>query len=195
MNPVTAVLVAVISYLAGSIPFSYLFVRWAKVIDLRKFGDGNVGATNASKAAGKAVGTAAFLFDVIKGVFPVFFARVVFKLPDTLCVIAGICSIAGHNWPVFLGFKGGKGLSTTMGVLGALVPIEAALFLAPLFILYFILKRWVFSMMLIGPLLPVICWLMKRSPSLIWGTAAIIALIFVHAAENAKSAWRDARNS
>lgn len=180
-------------YLVGSVPFSYLIVRWAKGIDIRKSGDGNVGASNVSRIAGGKAGTAAFLCDLVKGLAAVLLAKYVFRLSETDAVITGVCAIAGHNWPVFLGFKGGKGLSTTMGVVGTLAPVECAILLIPLFLLYLVLKRAIACVLIIGPILPVICLLTKRPPGIVIGTAAILALVYINGFENAKEAWAGLR--
>ena len=152
-----------IGYFIGSIPFSFLIAKWTKGIDLRRFGDGNVGASNVSRAVSRKAGIAAFLCDVIKGVFPVFLSQWILKLPDYAVVLAGLAAISGHNWPIFLKFKGGKGLSTTIGVMGTLVPIESVILLIPLFFVYIFLKHGILSVMIVGPFLPFVCWLAARS--------------------------------
>jgi len=123
----------IISYLLGSIPTAYIFGRVLKGIDIRKFGSGNVGATNALRVLGKGPGICVLLLDVFKG-----FAAVVFlgnlilakniSISDAaLRVILGLICVSGHNWTVFLGFKGGKGMATTLGVLFGLAAKIAGL--------------------------------------------------------------------
>jgi len=113
----------IISYLIGSIPTAYIFGRVLKGIDIRKFGSGNVGATNALRVLGKGPGIIVLALDIIKGLVPVIFLadslfpKVNFTSADILRIIIGISCICGHNWTVFLNFKGGKGIATTLGVL------------------------------------------------------------------------------
>jgi glycerol-3-phosphate acyltransferase PlsY len=115
----------IISYLVGSIPTAYIFGRLLRGIDIRKFGSGNVGATNALRVLGKGPGIIVLALDIIKGFLPVIllgnfiYPRSGMKT-DMVFVILGIACIIGHNWTLFLGFKGGKGIATTLGVLIAL---------------------------------------------------------------------------
>jgi glycerol-3-phosphate acyltransferase PlsY len=106
-----------ISYLIGSVPTAYLFGRFLKGIDIRTQGSGNVGATNAVRVLGKPVGLAVLAIDIIKGFLPVFFVADLFGGSDSTRFVFGAAAIAGHNWPVFLGFRGGKGVATSLGVL------------------------------------------------------------------------------
>ena len=107
------------AYALGSVPFSYLIVKLAKGRDVRTVGSGNAGATNVMRAAGKAAGAAALLLDCGKGVAAVTAAR---ALGASGLVVGGaaVAVVAGHIYPVFLGFRGGKGVATASGALGAL---------------------------------------------------------------------------
>jgi len=114
----------VASYLIGSIPTAYLFVRAIKGEDIRKFGSGNVGATNALRILGKEIGILVLLIDMLKGFIPVvFLSTMIMPLTgpviseDTLSLLLGVAAISGHIWTVFLKFKGGKGVATMLGVL------------------------------------------------------------------------------
>jgi len=115
----------IISYLVGSIPTAYIFGRLLRGIDIRKFGSGNVGATNALRVLGKKTGLTVLALDIVKGLIPVLFLgnfiypRAGMPL-DIVFVVLGMACIIGHSWPLFLGFKGGKGIATTLGVLIAL---------------------------------------------------------------------------
>lgn len=119
MNILTAIL---LSYLIGSIPFAFLLAKFLKKIDLRKVGSGNIGATNLARVVGYKIGSIGLLLDVLKGIIPVAylanFTQPPFNLSqDSLRLILGIVSICGHNWTIFLNFKGGKGIATSLGVL------------------------------------------------------------------------------
>jgi glycerol-3-phosphate acyltransferase PlsY len=102
-----------ISYLVGSIPWAYIFGRLLKGIDIRQFGSGNVGATNALRVLGRSPGIVVLVLDILKGVLTV----VILGQSEILSIVFGLCCICGHNWTVFLKFKGGKGVATTLGVL------------------------------------------------------------------------------
>ncbi|SFH61254.1 glycerol-3-phosphate 1-O-acyltransferase PlsY [Planctomicrobium piriforme] len=120
------VLAALGSALLGSIPFSLLIARFAGGIDLRKVGSGNVGATNVARTLGWKWGTLALLCDAAKGVVPVllFPALMTTASPglDNERVLCGVCAILGHMFPPWLGFKGGKGVATALGVVTVLAP-------------------------------------------------------------------------
>ena len=103
------------AYLLGSIPFAWLLVRWAGRGDVRRVGSGNVGATNALRAAGWKVALPIALLDVGKGVAAVLLMRAVAPNPDWVAA-AGLAAVVGHCFPVWLGFSGGKGVATAAGV-------------------------------------------------------------------------------
>jgi len=118
MNPLFLAISAVLAYLIGSIPVAYIFGRVLKGIDIREHGSGNMGATNAFRVLGKGPGSVVLVLDIIKGIIPVTLVSNAFGLQDALSlVIISVASVAGHNWTVFLGFKGGKGMATSLGVL------------------------------------------------------------------------------
>jgi glycerol-3-phosphate acyltransferase PlsY len=106
--------IAIISYLLGNISFAYILGKIFTKKDVRDFGSGNAGATNAIRAFGKKIGAMVFIGDVLKGVIAVLIGR---SLGETGVYLAGAMVIIGHNWPVFLNFKGGKGVATTIGVM------------------------------------------------------------------------------
>ena len=106
------------AYLLGSIPFGLVLCKLLGKPDPRTAGSGNIGATNVARLAGKLVGVATLLLDVAKGAVPVFLAAA--WLPDWQCAMVGLAAFTGHCYPLYLGFKGGKGVATAMGVYLAL---------------------------------------------------------------------------
>lgn len=127
----TTITALLISYLIGSIPTAYLFVKFSKGIDIRTIGSGNVGATNALRALGKKAGFTVLLLDILKGFLTViflgnFFGRMELALTlESLRILMGLACICGHIWTIFLQFKGGKGIATSFGVLlGLALKIE-----------------------------------------------------------------------
>lgn len=137
---VTVILSALIGYLLGAIPFGYILVRFTKQIDLREFGSGRTGGTNAFRAAGIPTGVLTSIFDILKGACAVWVTRALFA--DTVSaewlpwieVTAGVLSVIGHNWSVFIGWKGGAGTGPNVGWAGAewfpIVPIAVVAVLA-----------------------------------------------------------------
>jgi glycerol-3-phosphate acyltransferase PlsY len=128
---ITIILVLLAGYLLGSIPSAYLAGRIGG-IDIRQVGSGNVGATNVTRTFGKRFGYPVFVVDFLKGVAAVGLSVVIFGrmqpagISRELCgVLAGISSVIGHSFPVWLGFKGGKGVATSAGVIFALLPLAA----------------------------------------------------------------------
>ncbi|WP_313340469.1 glycerol-3-phosphate 1-O-acyltransferase PlsY [Sedimentibacter sp.] len=107
-------IIAIISYLLGNISFAYILGKIFTKKDVRDFGSGSAGATNALRTFGKKIGIMVFFGDVLKGVIAVLIGKNIGG--DTGAYLAGASVIIGHNWPVLLGFKGGKGVATTIGV-------------------------------------------------------------------------------
>ena len=112
---------AIGSYLLGAIPSAYLAVRWTKGIDIRRQGTGNVGAANVLRNASKWLAIPVALFDIGKGAACVWVAQLL-DLGAAEQVTVGILAVVGHNWPIYLRFKGGRGVFTTLGMLTALSP-------------------------------------------------------------------------
>jgi glycerol-3-phosphate acyltransferase PlsY len=108
----------VLSYLLGSIPTAYIFGKLSKGIDIREHGSGNVGATNVFRVLGKVPGIVCLLLDVLKGVLAVVIVPRFLGLEGVLeHAVFGFFAVIGHNWTIFLKFKGGKGVATSLGIL------------------------------------------------------------------------------
>lgn len=112
---------AIGSYLLGAVPSAYLAVRWTRGIDIRRQGTGNVGASNVLSTASKRLAAPVALFDIGKGALCVWVAQLL-GLGGVEQVTAGILAIIGHNWPVYLRFRGGRGVFTTLGAIAMLSP-------------------------------------------------------------------------
>ena len=120
-----------IAYLLGSIPFGYLLVRFFRKEDIRTIGSGNIGATNVTRSGAKGLGALTLLLDASKGFFAVLIAQKLAEMhsfPDAyrVAAAAALAAILGHMFPVWLRFKGGKGVATALGVFLALAPFAAA---------------------------------------------------------------------
>jgi glycerol-3-phosphate acyltransferase PlsY len=122
----SSLLLLALGYLLGSMPNGYLAGRWLKGIDLRQCGSGSTGATNVLRNVGKGPALVVFLLDVGKGALAVLLAKS-FGLNDWVQVLAGLAALAGHIWPVWLGWKGGKAVATGLGLfLGLAWPVGLA---------------------------------------------------------------------
>jgi acyl-phosphate glycerol 3-phosphate acyltransferase len=117
------VFMVILGYIFGSIPFSYLFARGFKGIDIRKVGSGNLGAANVFTQVGILAGVLAGAGDLLKGLVPVILALSV-GIPKWGILLVGMATVSGHNWPIFLRFSGGQGLATSIGVILPLLPRE-----------------------------------------------------------------------
>lgn len=111
-----------LSYLIGSIPFGYLVGKYLKKIDIREYGSGNIGASNIFRIMGAKYALIVLIGDCLKGFFIVFLARLIIIEKMEFYLLIGLVAIIGHNWSCFLGFKGGKGIATTYGVVLAFYP-------------------------------------------------------------------------
>ncbi|MGI5842962.1 MAG: glycerol-3-phosphate 1-O-acyltransferase PlsY [Candidatus Xenobium sp.] len=130
MFPLWTLVVLLLCYLIGSIPSGMILAHRLKGVDLRLYGSGNVGATNAFRALGLAGGVLVLVADLLKGFLAVklaFFAMVPDFLAHVTTVACGLAAIAGHNWSIFMRFRGGKGVATSFGVLLGLTPLVAAM--------------------------------------------------------------------
>jgi glycerol-3-phosphate acyltransferase PlsY len=170
------IIAIILSYLLGSISFSYLAGKFLKGIDIREHGSGNAGATNTLRVLGKGPGFTVFLLDIFKGVLAVWIAA--WMVPDTIKVeiLCGIAVVIGHNWPIFFNFKGGKGIATTIGVMLTLsfLPVIMAGSIA---ILAIVLTRYVsLGSLLFASTLPVFIWLMNAPQEILW--ISLIVAVF-----------------
>jgi len=186
------------SYLIGSIPCAYIFGRLLKGIDIRKFGSGNVGATNAMRVLGRGPGILILLLDILKGYVTVTLLAdfLIWRIPnfpeEASRVILGLSCIIGHSWTVFLGFKGGKGVAATLGVLlGLAVKIESLKLVLGLIILtwliIFIITRIVsIASVLAATAMPIYMILFKESHVLIFTSLILCFFILLRHTSNLK---------
>lgn len=182
--------IIVLSYLAGSIPTSIICSKLFRGIDIRDYGSGNAGGTNAMRVLGWKIGVLVMLIDVGKGVFATLVISQIGTVPDYLThnliqIIAGMSAIFGHIWTVFAGFKGGKGVGTAAGMLFSLYPIAGVVCLVVFFLVLLTTRYVSLSSMSAAVAFPIIVLLFKNwrgySGELIYFAVFIAVLIvFTH---------------
>ena len=137
-----AIISIVISYLIGAISFSYLIAKKLKQVDIRQHGSGNAGATNTLRLLGVGPAVLVLLLDCLKGVASVYIGLSLTGGDTMVAAACGVAAVVGHNWPVYFGFRGGKGVATTIGVLATLA-FYAALIAGIIAIISIIITRYV----------------------------------------------------
>jgi len=165
-----SLLIAAAAYLLGSIPTGYLLVRIFRHQDIRSVGSGNIGATNVLRSGGKGLGAATFLLDMLKGCSAVWLGAALGALlmpaspARTAQAIAALFAVLGHMFPVWLRFRGGKGVATGFGVFLAATP-AAALAAISVFFLVLLLSRYVSLASILGAAsFPVFAWFLVSGP-------------------------------
>lgn len=181
-------LALVFSYLAGSVPFGLLVARLATGKDVRTVGSGNIGATNVARAAGRAAAAITLMLDALKGLLPAAIAARTLSEPWATAA-CGVAAVIGHCYPVWLRFRGGKGVATGFGVALALAPISAACGAAVWVLLYKLLR-----ISSVGSLAGVATALFVAAatapPWSIAGVAAIAAIVLVRHRANVERLLR-----
>jgi len=180
------VLAVLLAYFLGSVPFGVILATLFGGTDVRKSGSGNIGATNVARVAGPLAGTLTLIFDIAKGAGAVLLAEKLSNGSARWMMIAGIVALVGHCFPVWLKFKGGKGVATAAGVFLVLSPL-ACLAAVLLFLLVVIFWRYVsvgsVSAAAAMPLLVYFLWAPRHAPPLaltVGAVAAALLIIYKH---------------
>jgi len=198
MNVLNAVFAVVAAYLLGSIPSAVWIGKRFHNIDVREHGSGNAGTTNTIRVLGWATGIPVLLIDIAKGwlaaILPVFFhlTTPASALMTNLQLLTGIIAIIGHIFPVFAGFRGGKGVATVFGVFLAVQPLLTICVMAVFLTVLFITGIVSISSMTAGASFPVLLFVFFDIPSVLFKIFAVIvgvALIVTHR-ENIRRIWR-----
>ncbi len=174
--------VIVLAYFIGALPTGLILVRVLRGEDIRKYGSGNIGAANVLRVAGPAVAAAVLLVDVLKGLVPVLLALRAGLAPWAV-VATGLAAIAGHNWSIFLGFRGGKGIATSAGVLAGL-SLQAALVASAVWIVVVAISRFSSLGSLVAAVsVPITLWRLRTPPEYVaFGLIAALLAIYRHRA-------------
>lgn len=185
MNIVFGIVLPLIGYLCGSLASAVIVCRIMKLPDPRQGGSGNPGATNVLRLGGKQAAALTLVGDVLKGFLPVLLAHL---LTDSPTILAGtaVAAVVGHMYPVFFGFKGGKGVATTFGAVGALV-YPVALFMAAVWVVVAMAFRIAsVASMAAAAAAPLFALVFFREPAYILGLLIIAALLVYRHRENIK---------
>lgn len=162
------VIIIILSYLLGSISFSFLMGKLLKGIDIRQHGSGNAGATNTLRVLGTGPGIAVLLMDIGKGVLAVWIGKWLGADPMWGAILGGVSAIIGHNWPVFFSFKGGKGIATTIGVV-VTICFYPSLIAGGIALIAVAITRYVsLGSLLFTTLLPIVLLIFNYHALIIW---------------------------
>ena len=181
-------LVFSLGYAVGSIPFAFIAGRLAAGVDLRRAGSGNPGAANALRIGGVPLALAVLLLDVLKGAATVLFAS---RLGpgEGAPALAGVAAVVGHIYPVWMRFRGGKGVATAAGVFGVLAPAAlgpaAVLFVLTVWVTRYVSLGSIVATLALGP----IAWALGASTAVVAAAAAVAALVIFRHRSNIDRLW------
>ena len=170
-------IISVICYLMGSIPFGFLLTKIFLNKDIREIGSGNIGATNALRTGNKFIGYATLTLDILKAVIPVLFIK--FNLSEYV-YIASLCAFVGHVFPVWLKFKGGKGVATYLGILFALKISFGLIFIFTWLIVFALSKFSSLSSLAASISIPIYLLVLTQFDQVIFFTIMFVLIFFTH---------------
>ena len=170
-------IIGIISYLMGSIPFGLILTKFFLKKDIRKIGSGNIGATNVFRTGNKNIGYATLVLDILKAIIPVIYVK--FYFPDYI-FIASLCTFLGHVFPIWLIFKGGKGVATYVGILFS-IDIYFGLIFGITWLITFLLSRFSSLSSLTASLsIPIYLLVLSQYDKVIFFTIMFVLIFFTH---------------
>ena len=170
-------IIGIICYLIGSIPFGYILTKIFLKKDIRDIGSGNIGATNALRTGNKTVGYATLFFDIVKAVIPIIYIKFNFT---ELLYIASLCIFLGHVFPIWLKFKGGKGVATYVGILFALNIYFGLVFIVSWFITFALFKFSSLSSLVASISIPIYLLILSKFDHVFFFTIMFVLVFFTH---------------
>jgi len=170
-------LIGIISYLMGSIPFGFILTKIFLKKDIREIGSGNIGATNALRTGNKTIGYSTLVLDILKAVAPVIYVKIFYQ--DFL-YIASLCAFLGHVFPIWLKFKGGKGVATYVGILFSINIYFGIIFAISWFITFFISKYSSLSSLVGAASIPIYLLILSQFDQGIFFTIMFVLIFFTH---------------
>ena len=185
-------LIIILGYFLGSIPTAYIAGHILKGVDIRQVGDRNVGAANAFRQLSPKAGVAAGLVDAGKGALAIFIAQAA-NMPLVAILFTGAAAVVGHNWPVFIGFRGGWGVNTTIGVLLTVITQPMLIVAGPAILALLIKRNVTLACALLFIPLPLVCWWLGIPGLLVTNSIALPALVgFTHFLSTRRQVMRQA---
>ena len=170
-------LIGIISYLMGSIPFGYILTKIFLKKDIREIGSGNIGATNALRTGNKGIGYSTLILDILKAVVPVVYVKIFYQ--DFL-YLASLSAFLGHVFPIWLKFKGGKGVATYVGILFAINIYFGIVFTISWFVTFFISKFSSLSSLIGAASIPIYLLILTQFDQVIFFTIMFVLIFFTH---------------
>ena len=170
-------LIGIISYLMGSIPFGFILTKIFIKKDIREIGSGNIGATNVLRTGNKNIGYLTLILDILKAITPVIYVKIFYQ--DFL-YIASLCAFLGHVFPIWLKFKGGKGVATYVGILFAINIYFGIIFAITWFITFFISKFSSLSSLIGAASIPIYLLILTQFDQVIFFIIMFILIFFTH---------------
>ena len=170
-------IVGIVSYLMGSIPFGLILTKIFLKKDIRKIGSGNIGATNALRTGNKLIGYSTLILDIAKAIIPVIFVKI--NHPD-LIYIASLCSFLGHVFPVWLKFKGGKGVATYVGILFSINLLLGIIFVVSWGIIFLIFRYSSLSSIISSISIPIYILITDQISNAIFFGIMFILIFYTH---------------
>ena len=170
----------ILGYFLGSVPTAYVAGRILKGVDIRQIGDGNMDAANVFQRLSPKAGIAVGIVDAGKGSLAILIAQAA-NIPQVAVLFAGAAAVVGHNWPVFIGFRGGRGESTTIGVLLTVITQPILIVAGPTILALLIRRNVILASALLFIPLPLVCWWLGVSGLLVAYSIALPSLVgFTH---------------
>ena len=170
-------LIGIGSYLMGSVPFGFILTKIFLKKDIREIGSGNIGATNALRTGNKTIGYSTLVLDILKAVIPVIYVKIFYQ--DFL-YIASLCAFLGHVFPIWLKFKGGKGVATYVGILFAINIYFGIIFAISWFITFFVSKYSSLSSLVGAVSIPIYSLILSQFDQGIFFTIMFVLIFFTH---------------
>ena len=170
-------LIGIISYLMGSIPFGFILAKIFLKKDIREIGSGNIGATNALRTGNKTIGYLTLILDILKAVIPVLYVKFFFQ---ESIYISSLCAFLGHVFPIWLKFRGGKGVATYLGILFSINIYFGIIFLVSWGITFLVSKYSSLSSLIASASIPIYLLILSRFDQVFFFTTMFILIFFTH---------------
>ena len=170
-------IVGITSYLMGSIPFGFILTKIFLKKDIREIGSGNIGATNALRTGNKLVGYSTLILDIVKAIIPVIYVKM--NYPE-LIYIASLCAFLGHVFPIWLKFKGGKGVATYVGILFSINILLGLIFVVSWGVVFLILRYSSLSSIIGSLSVPLYLFITTEKSSVIFFITMFVLIFFTH---------------